>query len=383
MRSGVYNKHLDDLINQKESICISLYLPINRFGLNPQKNHIRFKGIVRKARDKILAKGMTYKEAEKFLYGAVNNLSEDELWSNASRGLAVFISHNMLKYFHLPFRVDETVIVDNKFYIVPLIKLFEEDAQYYILGLSQNGARLYKGSPEHLEEIEIKDIHTNMTEALGFDTSEKPLQFHGAVKGGSIGRRGGSVIFHGGDSFKNFNKNLLINYFRIINKNIYEYLKPKERPLILAGAKHLLPIYKQINTYKNTTEEGIVGNPEKLGSKELNKKARGIVKSYLWNTFNKIFEKYKQRLTRMDLKQILPFCQEGRVEYLFINPNIKTWGFYDTNTHEIIIDKKETNYNEDLLNLAVYYTLINGGNVFTLNNLKILNLTSMTAILRY
>ncbi len=94
--------------------------------------------------------------------------------------------------------------------------------------------------------------------------SEKHFVLHSATGGGS------GTIFHGQDSSA-LEKDLIKQYFRLIDEGLKDILNKHEYPMVLAEVDYLLPIYQEVNKYNNILNQGIYGNPDDLGPQVLQK----------------------------------------------------------------------------------------------------------------
>ena len=151
---------------------------------------------------------------------------------------------------------------------------------FYLLSLNLKRVKLYRVSRDEIYEISITGIPKSLKEAIGKDEFEKQLQAHSTT---GISERSGKRIFHGHGVGTNHHKNLILSFFRSIDKGLNKTLAEKELPLVIAGVDYLLPIYKKANKYSHLVKKGIIGNPERIDLRELQKKSLPIVGSYYLN----------------------------------------------------------------------------------------------------
>jgi hypothetical protein len=360
--------------------CVSVFMPMHRSGSETQQDPIRLKNLIREAEGHLIARGLRTPEAKELLEPAERLLRDGLFRQHQSDGLAMFLSPEVFRYYLLPFVFKELVIVTDRFHIRPLLPLLSGDGRYYILALSQNKIRLLQGTRYSVNEVSLADVPENLAETLRDDDSWKDLQMHSALSGkGTL-----SAITHGEevDSKENIRR-----YFRRIDKGLHELLRNERAPLVLAGVDYLHPIYKEVNSYPHLMDEGIAGNPERLSAGELHELTWTIVKPCFQKAQQEAVNRYKEFASSGQasngVRKIIPAAYHGRIELLFVIPDLQQWGTFDPGTDEIHLHKKEKTGDEDLLEYAAIRTLLNGGTVYMVGAEKMPDTDPLAAVFRY
>ena len=381
-------KDLQELIETSGEWCVSLYMPTHRVGREQQQDPIRLKNLVAGAQEKLLEYGLSRPEVQELMRPAESLLANGDFWQHQSDGLAVFLASKFSQNYRLPFSFDEMMSIGNNFHVKPLLPLLSEDGQFYILALSMNEIRLFLGTRDTIDRVELGDIPTNMQEALWMDDPEKHVDFHTGA--GSTGREGKrQAVFHGHGSKQAEEKTNILRYFQNINRGLNDLLEEKDIPMVLAGVDYLLPIYHQANTYAGLLEEGLQGNPEGLDEITLHKSAWNLVEPIFKTGQKQKLEHFKQlygqgnELASVDLKTVVKAANFGRVETLFVPFGVQRWGRYDSQQNKVTLEKKPTLENEDLLDFAAMHTLFNSGKVYAIQPDNLPGEGELAAILRY
>jgi hypothetical protein len=157
---------LKTLMSKQKGPCISMFMPAYRTGAEIQQNQIRFRNLLRKADEKLIANGYRVTEAKAILEPAQGLSGNISFWRQQSGGLAIFISSDVFLHYGLPIDFDELIVVADRFYVKPLLPALSGDGRYYILTLSQKGSRLYEGTKQNIREIQLETIPKNLAEAL-------------------------------------------------------------------------------------------------------------------------------------------------------------------------------------------------------------------------
>jgi hypothetical protein len=381
-------RDLQQLIETNHECCISLYMPTHRVGREQQQDPIRFKNLIARAQERLLGYGLRRPEVQALMRPAENLLTDGDFWQHQNDGLAVFLSPRFSQIFRLPSSFDELISIGNNFHIKPLLPLLSQEGQFYILALSINNIRLYLGTRDKMNEIELGDIPTNMQEALTRDDPEKHVDFHTGA--GSTGRGGKRpAVFHGHGSKQAEEKTNILRYFQKVDRGLKDLLEGQTIPMVLAGVDYLLPIYHKANMYQGLLEKGLEGNPEELNEKELHKLAWNLVEPIFKEEQKQMMELFKQLHGQQndrasdDLKTVVKAANFGWVETLFVPFGVQRWGRYDSQQNKVILEKKPTPENEDLLDFAAMHTLFNSGKVYAIQPDQLPGDGELAAILRY
>ena len=374
---------LKTLMGKQQGLCVSIFMPTFRTGAEGQQNQIRFRNLLRKAEEKLLAGGLRSQEVKKFLEPAQALPGNVLFWRRQSDGLALFLAADLFRYLCLPEAFDELIMVADRFHIKPLLPLLGGNKRFYILALSQKENRILEGTAHHVQEIELESVPNSLAEALQYDALEKQIRFRAGSAGG--GDRTSMVSGHGADI--DDTKDNLLKYFRLIDRGLHDLLRDERAPLILAGVEYLFPIYREANTYPHLIEEGIGGNPKGISAEALHRTALEIVRPFFQKAERETLAQYRQSsgtgLTSADIGEIIPAAFHGRVGQLFVASGRQQWGSYHGESGAVELHKKMEPASEDLLEIAAIQTFLNGGLVFTLPIEEMPDEHDLVAVFRY
>ena len=374
---------LKTLMGKQQGLCVSIFMPTFRTGAEGQQNQIRFRNLLRKAEEKLLAGGLRSQEVKKFLEPAQALPGNVLFWRRQSDGLALFLAADLFRCFCLPEAFDELIMVTDRFHIKPLLPLLSGDKRFYILALSQKENRILEGTAHHVQEIELESVPNSLAEALQYDELEKQIRFRAGSAGG--GDRTSMVSGHGADI--DDTKDNLLKYFRLIDRGLRDLLRDERAPLVLAGVEYLFPIYREANTYPHLIEEGIGGNPKSISAEALHRTALEIVRPFFQKAEREALAQYRQSsgtgLTSADIGEIIPAAFHGRVGQLFVASGRQQWGSYHGESGAVELHQKMEPTSEDLLEIAAIQTFLNGGLIFTLPIEGMPDEHDLVAVFRY
>jgi hypothetical protein len=121
-------------------------------GAELQAEPLRLKHLLAQAEAHLFALGLRTPQVMELLAPATR-LLEDNLafWQHQRDGLALFLARDTSMVYRLPVSFAEQAVVGSRFYIRPLLPLLSGDGTFYLLALSQNHVRLWRGSRYRLD----------------------------------------------------------------------------------------------------------------------------------------------------------------------------------------------------------------------------------------
>lgn len=380
------------LMEKQDGLCVSIFMPTHRTWPETQQEPIRLKNLLKTAEEYLVEGGLRAPEARKLLEPPQMFFTDTSFWRYQSDGLAIFLSPRIFRYYRLPLKFGELVVVTQRFNIKPVLPLLSGEGRFFILTLSQNSIRLFQGTHYSISEIDLEGdgIPTSISEALRYTKIEKQLQFHTRAtpqtgESPMVSDRTG--MFFGQREDIDEAKKSIREYFNKVDKGLHELFRNEKVPLVLAGVDYLLPIYREINSYPYLIEQGITGSPREISEKDLHKQAWDIVQPYFQRAQEHAAAKYRQFShtghTSHSLEEILTAAKQGRVESLFTTVGVRQWGRFDPGTNAILLHQKEEAGDEDLLDLAAVLTLLNGGTVYAVEPEKVPDASLLAAVFRY
>lgn len=375
----------ENLANTHELHCVSIYLPMDKDGKeqNARIGQATLKQCLKKVTKDLERHEMDSNEIKKYLKPIDAMLTNIELWRNPSDGLAIFLNKNGLNFYTLPISFQTKTYVSEHFFLKPLLPLYNEDDDYYLLELSQDYIKLYQANKFGYQDVHIEDFAPDqLEEAVGFDFEPKFLQFRSGQSAYGIG------AFHGGGEGKDDTKKELNTFFRAIDNGINKLISNKKAPLVIACAEPLFGLYKEANTYPTLLENHIEGDTEFKNKTKLHEQSRKIVHPYFEKTKEAKLLQYKELYhtpkTSYQISEIVPSAINGKIDTLFIQNNEDEFGVFDQQTNRLIFRKKNELNNASLVNLSAVNTFMQSGKVYVLTPEEMPDKGHpMNALLRY
>ena len=361
--------------------CVSIYLPTTPVTTENGQDLIRYKNLLKSVEDGLAAGGMRGTDLMALLL-PFKTLLEDELfWRHSTGGLAVLGCTDEFMTYRVPGAVGPSAMVADRYMLKPLIPLIDHGDHFYVLALSLNSVRLMEGSRYAIADIPLEDVPTSLADALQWDDYERKLRSFSTSMGSS-----GSLTLSGTTSSGSDPKSEIAHYFQRVDAGVRELAGSSPVPLVLAGVDYLLPIYRSVTHYPTLVEGGVTGNPEKTSHAQMHEKA--------WAVAGPVFAKARaeaiERLgdlksagkTSDDLSEIAPAAAGGRVETLFIDMDVETWGKIDAEG-EGEIHPQPLPGDFELYDFTATSTLLADGDVWAIDREAEPELGHIAAVFRY
>lgn len=372
---------VQELLQQRADPCISIYAPMQQAGKETRQNSIRIKNLLRQAEEQLTQHGLEPDTIADLLEPIRREIEDAAFLQQQNEGLAIFRSADFFAFYRVPLDFDESVLVNQRFHLKPLLPMFTSNGRFYLLALSQNNLRLFCGSRSSLTELALpEDTPTSIEAVLQYDDPEKTLQYHTGS-----GTATAAPMYHGqADADDRVN---LLRYFLEVDRGVTQVLHGETAPLVLAGVDYLLPLYHDRNNYPNLLETAVTGNPDTLRPDELQPQAWQIISDYFESKRRQALERYANGqggdLVSDDLHSIVPAAHYGRIDTLFLTSNAEQWGQFNPDDSSVTTHETAQPGDTDLLDDAVAHTLLNSGTVYDVEADAMPGNSPVAAIFRY
>jgi len=384
----ITKEQLDALLSHLKKLSISIYLPTQPGLPGLEQNPIRFKSLLGETKRELMELGLDEGRVHDYLDPLSGLVEKHGFWEHQESGLAVLYAGDEPTKVHLPYDVPELAIVNERYHLRPLLRLFEENGCFYVLSLSEATVRLFQGDCYGLSEVTLPDVPRSFDEFTRFDDPERQLQFHtGTAERSSSGQR--AAVFHGqgGGIDKTQEKRRLAGYCSAVSTSVARRLGGQTAPLLIAATDPLLGLYRQANTYAGLREEPIHHHADALSPEKLHAHALEALEPVLDKNKRQAIEQYSRLVgtsqSSDDLERNILATHDGQVETLLIRQDCHRWGRF--HPEERTIERHDTRRpgDEDLLDRAGVEAQAHGSAIFTLTDEEMPADTETAATFRF
>jgi len=365
--------------------CISIYIPTHRYGMdvNEDLDLTAFKASLQRVKKALKTNGLPLEDIKRIMKPAKELLKDNLFWKNQLEGLAVFMGDGVFKAFNLPYTVEQFELVSHEFYLAPLIPLYTDNTDFYLLALSKNGISLFNASRYDITEIDVRGmIPANLHEVVWMDEHQKESQTR---TGGTVGSAG---LYFTNDHADQLRKDEVRRYVLAIDEGLQQILAGDNKPLVIAAVDYVFGYFKKHSSYQNIVETAVPGNPDRTSIEELHDQAWLLMSQYFNNkTFDaeKVYEDLSATAkSSSDINEIVPAAIYSKVDKLFLQNGSHIWGHYDLKNNRVVMHRKYEQGDDDLLNKAAINTILNGGDVYLVDKYGMpYNSYNVAAVFRY
>lgn len=383
---GVLTKELfTELANFKHEHCVSVFLGTHRAGVevNEQFDPIAVKRSLQDVTTQLSQKGLNKPAIEKILDPVSELVGKDDFWKTQTNGLALFISEGFFKYIRMPLAPEQQLVIENSFYVTPLIPLMTSKEYFYLVVISKKQVKLFRGDAFGLEFIPVEGLPQGMDDLSKDDKGEE-----GTFRNeGPVGNTG--TGFHGMGGGNTIDDKLKIaNYLEAADDVLWKQVLHNETaPLLVAGVEYMIPIYRSVADYNNLWDDALTGSYEHVDTPTLYQQAMEKMAPYFEQRSIKALELYGNQsateLTSSIPADVIPAAYYSRISHLFVQKSVQIWGAFDEMNNKLKLHETQEQASEDLVDNAVVNTLSNGGEIFLLEKEKMPADSAIAAIFRY
>ncbi len=368
----------------QEPPCISLYQPTHRHHPENQQDPIRY-GNLLKEMESSLSHKYPAKEVRALLEKFQVLAKDGRFWNHRTDGLAILGSANTFQVFDLQRSVPELLVVAESFHLKPLLRVLQSADRFQILALNRHEAKLYEGNRYALDPVELTNMPSTLTEALGEELTEQHLAVasYGAGSGGGAAP---SVHAHGDKKDEvDIDRD---RFFRSIDRGILEhYSRPSGLPLMLATLTEYHEPFRTISHNPFLMADGVKKNPEALSLDQLRAEAWQIVEPVYLKRLAELKDNFKvgqsRQLASDDLADVAKAAIAGRVGTLLVEADRQIPGKIDSATGRLVSKDLSDPEVDDTLDDLAEIVLRTKGEVVVVPAERMPSSTGVAATYRY
>ncbi len=380
---------LKRFLSATEPPCVSLYQPTHRANPDTLQDPIRYKNLVRDAERSLLEK---YPGREiRPLLERFQKLTDDyQFWRHQRDGLAVLASGDTFEVFQLQRTVKELVVVADSFHIKPLLRMVQSADRFHVLCLDRHKASLFEGNRDALDVVDLGDMPTTITAALGDELTEphQTVASYGDGSGAPRASHGEPAMYHGhGDKADEVNTDR-DRFFRVIDREVLaRYSRPTGLPLILATVTEHHAEFHRVSHNPFLLPDGVAKNPESLGTDQLRSEVWKLVEPKYLARLAQLTDDYRaasaRGLAASDPKDVAKALLASRIGSLLIEADREIPGRFDPTTGDIQLDRLADPEVDDLIDDLAGAVLQTGGEVVVVPTERMPTDTGLAATFRY
>jgi hypothetical protein len=378
------SSQIHDLMTFHEPPCISLYQFTNRHRPDNQQDPIRYKNLIREL-ESSLGRRYPARQTDTIMENFRKLEGDTPFWNHRTEGLAVFASPALFEVIELQLTVPELVIVADSFHIKPLLRIIQTTDRYQILCLNRHSASLYEGNRYALDLVELTNVPSTITEALGEELTEPHQTVASYGKGSGTNA---TPMRHSHGAKKDEVDIDMERFFRVIDRGVLEHhSKPSGLPLVLAALSEYHTPFRSISHNPFLAPVGITTNPDSLSLDQLRLEAWKKIEPLYHEQMDNLIAEYQEAKSRKlgsdDVDQTVKAAGEGRIDTLLLEADRQLPGKIMPETGEIHRSELSEPDMDDVFDDLAEMTLRAKGKVVIIPPERMPSGTGLAAIYRY
>ena len=304
-------------------------------------------------------------------------LADASFWRNATKSVSIIFTENDVFIHRLDVPVNDQYYVDDRPYLLGIIKNNQFNYRYYLMALNRDSMQLYLVENSRVTKVDLPDdAPTDLIGTLGDELTGGNLNYSTKAGSGYNGSSKEGVAYHGVNTKDQEVQIDWTNYYQAIDNYLKDtFVNPDQLPIRLYALPENQTLFKKIakNTYLKT-DTAVSSSPAQVSINDIEKAAEKINQELEKNetaTYNLLLDKkYVDQLA-----DIAPAAEEGKISHFFIS----TANLVDETTEM----SNEEFDRRKVLNQVTNKILKTGGKVFILDQQASPDEKSLVAILRY
>lgn len=289
--------------------ALTITLPTHRTSPDNQQDPIRLRNLVTQATNRLVEE-LGKREAEP-LIAKLDKLVAGVNFRHTLDGMALFVNHDTVAMYDLPFTLQERVVVDNTFFTRDLVFAMNRTPRYWVVVLSEKPTRLFEGTHDTLVEMEKE----------GF-----PMSHEGP--GGETSLPGGFGVNPSAIRDERHRQ-----FFRDVDAALKPILTKDPLPLVVVGVDRYLAFFDEVTQHKEAILTQVHGSHDKTTPSELAK----IVWPPVQAALAEQRQAYMAELDRAEgerkvastIGEVWRFAHEGRGRFLLVEEDFHFCGQVD------------------------------------------------------
>lgn len=344
----------------------SLFMPTTPITAHIGASTIAFRNLVDAALTQLRANPDHSRDDVAAVADQLAELGEDpNFWANQAWGLGVITTPTKQWTFRLPHAPTESVFVDDRAHILPLIAAASETVDAHVLCLSEGAVRLVDvASDLPPQEVPVPGLPTSAADFAGKTTT-------------------GDRTFIGRNVSAQ-ERSALRKYSRAVDTALRPVLRADERPLILVAPQPIAAIFRSVCNSPYLVDEGLGldANAERMSVTEVADAVEPVLGQVQAAEDARLAQLVSDRRSAgrvaIDLANIAKFVTRGGVDTLILDRDAKRYGWIDA-AGAVTFDEDGGQLSDELARR----TLQMGGRVLVVEADRVPDGLPMVAILRY
>ncbi|OON71370.1 baeRF3 domain-containing protein [Streptomyces tsukubensis] len=346
--------------------AVSLLLPTHPAAID-NGDAIRLRNIVATAKKRLSEDPAVDRATLGRISGRIDEAVDSIDLSRVTEGTLLLVSCDEYEVWQLPTTPSEAVVVADTYLTRNLVSSWQHARPYWVLVLSEERSRLWRGTGDFLREIT----------AHGFPAEPELPDPRDAEPGANFGSEPSP-----------YREERLRQYLRDVDDKLTEAVRGGTSPVHLVGLTHVLRLYDELSRSASRLAVRVErGGADKLTAHELDKVLRPALDAYAAEgarkALDRLGEAIGQRRFAAGPDEIWQTVQEGRVQLLLVEDHFQVSAVPGTTHLSPAASPEDPAVEDDIVDTLVETALGTGAEVLFVEDDTLAEHGRVAAVLRY
>jgi hypothetical protein len=228
-------EELSLLRSQKGNTCISIIVPLAKYGPEREQNQRIIEKAIQKT-EQLWHQRYPHRNMEGWL-SKILSLKEKLDPIHPPQSVGFFVAENLQRICSFPFLTKEKIVIGDSFEVRDLLKKTQDERPYLLLTLTLQKAKLYQGKYNELVELHQTGLATLFKEAFEFVRPSRSTSYAGHAHVKSVENEKQNVITE-----------RAAKHFKQVDEIVMHY-HTQLTPLVVMADRELLALYKKVTSW--------------------------------------------------------------------------------------------------------------------------------------
>lgn len=363
------------LQQEKGKICVSIIVPSHRLSPDRRVDKLEVERAITKAKELIKYR-YTESDTDPLLQAMDELYKEIDFIHNAD-GIGLYVSPGLKLAVSFPFPVKEKVMVGDNFELRDLLYKVNYAVPYFVLLLTEKGARLFEAEWNILKELKDKNFPKEYTEEYIYNPPSRGTSYAGHAHVKSF-EKDKSIL----------EEIRLKDFFRHTDELLNDYLVGNI-PLVLLGTEREMALFDKISSHKKHIINKIGGSYNYSNKKQLADIAWPAMYSYLQKERIQLLKEFTEKTGEhhgvSGIEEVWRAAREGKGLKLLVEKDFRSPGFVSGEGYHLYLRPPKAAHRAlaDAVDDIIEMVLEKKGRVFFTDNGMLKDFQRIALITRY
>ncbi len=379
MKKKLAHPLLKQLMEERGKLCVSIIAPLYKIAPEKSQNPARVKNAVEETKEqlkKILLKDKKQAGMLKKISASLDELHRKINFIHSGKGIGIFVSEKVNHIVYFPFDVEQKIIIGDSFEVRDMLYKEHYLAEYLVLVLSLNSAKLFIGRDGMHNEVSDENFPKEYKDDFIYNKPSRASSTSNSLKNPEKDKSISKIIH-------------LKEFYRTVDAALPEYLK-ENVPIMISGVAKCLSCFLEITKYHNKIIGQVAGNYSDTKKEDFETKTWKKVLHHQRDSetalIKELENKVKTRGLVTGIREVWRNAEEGKGLLLVVEKDFRQPGFQKPGSEKIYAKPANIpglKVHEDAVDDLIEMVLEKNGTVSFVKNGALKKMQRIALVTRY